>query len=626
MIHFKNQTGVIVGKSYISLIRILFQLGLGSIIQVLLYRFKISYGLHRAQNISAVFDLKPIFNEKSFISTEKNWNVKTIRDFEDIKSFVFPFATTSYAIEENHPKWHYNYFDQKESSDLNIDWWQISDFNKSLGDIKNVWENSRFIWAVELAIHGAAGDRRAIKLLNSRLIHWCINNEPYKGINWKCGQETSIRTLNICLAASVVGKVNVNQELLENFLNVHLKRIYVTSEYALAQKNNHSISEGAALCIGGLMIGQRHNCKLSEKYLNKGIDILNDSVCGLFSEDGCFSQYSANYHRLAIDICMLTLGYSNLYDKVIFHEASTKKLKLAIHWLELMVDKDGNCPNLGANDGSNLFQFLNYSYSDYRPSILFARSILYNIRSNTDSNLSNLISLFCEPNIPEIKLNLSGIINGDNDGIFIYRRNDFLLLFRRPIFKFRPSQSDIFHLDLWVRGKNLLRDAGTFSYYSTQNKSNLYSGTTSHNTVVFDDEDQVPRYSRFLFAPWPKETDFTFKKNGSNIFLSSTFKSFYGNIHKRIVETSQNEVVVNDNISGSFKKAYVNWRLPKSDWIVEDCENENEVIIDFKDYLIKGSVFPFKTNESRLYNSENEIMGIRIYFNATTEIKTIIRY
>ena len=28
----------------------------------------------------------------------------------------------------------------------------------------------------------------------------------------------------------------------------------------------------------------------------------------------------------------------------------------------------------------------------------------------------------------------------------------------------RPSQADALHLDLWHRGVNLLRDAGTFSY------------------------------------------------------------------------------------------------------------------------------------------------------------------
>ena len=36
--------------------------------------------------------------------------------------------------------------------------------------------------------------------------------------------------------------------------------------------------------------------------------------------------------------------------------------------------------------------------------------------------------------------------------------------FETPIYKFRPSQADPMHLDLWIDGLNLLKDGGTLSY------------------------------------------------------------------------------------------------------------------------------------------------------------------
>lgn len=39
-----------------------------------------------------------------------------------------------------------------------------------------------------------------------------------------------------------------------------------------------------------------------------------------------------------------------------------------------------------------------------------------------------------------------------------------MAMLRYPRFRFRPSQADALHLDLWLEGRNLLRDAGTYSY------------------------------------------------------------------------------------------------------------------------------------------------------------------
>ena len=66
-------------------------------------------------------------------------------------------------------------------------------------------------------------------------------------------------------------------------------------------------------------------------------------------------------------------------------------------------------------------------------------------------------------------------------------------------FRFRPSQADAMHVDLWVKDQNLLSDAGTYSYNTDARWLKYFPGTQSHNTVQFDDRDQMPRLGRFLF-------------------------------------------------------------------------------------------------------------------------------
>ena len=60
-----------------------------------------------------------------------------------------------------------------------------------------------------------------------------------------------------------------------------------------------------------------------------------------------------------------------------------------------------------------------------------------------------------------------------------------------------PSQADAMHVDLWVNGKNLLVDAGSYSYNTNTGLSDYFNGTASHNTVQFDDRDQMPKLGRF---------------------------------------------------------------------------------------------------------------------------------
>ena len=81
-----------------------------------------------------------------------------------------------------------------------------------------------------------------------------------------------------------------------------------------------------------------------------------------------------------------------------------------------------------------------------------------------------------------------------------------MVMMRYPRFKFRPSHADALHVDLWINDLNILRDGGTYSYNTDPKWMNYFSGTESHNTIQFDDMEQMPRISRFLFGDWLKTT------------------------------------------------------------------------------------------------------------------------
>ncbi len=49
------------------------------------------------------------------------------------------------------------------------------------------------------------GDERYCAALNNWLLDWVTRNSANSGPNWKCGQEASIRTINLLLGARLLG-------------------------------------------------------------------------------------------------------------------------------------------------------------------------------------------------------------------------------------------------------------------------------------------------------------------------------------------------------------------------------------------------------------------------------------
>ena len=93
------------------------------------------------------------------------------------------------------PDWFANPFENKQVKKLNTAHWSIiSDFNQ--GDIKCIWELSRFAWAYPLLRAYSLTNDESFSAAFWRLVEdWVQKNPPNKGVHWKCGQEITLRML-----------------------------------------------------------------------------------------------------------------------------------------------------------------------------------------------------------------------------------------------------------------------------------------------------------------------------------------------------------------------------------------------------------------------------------------------
>ncbi|MEO4015018.1 heparinase II/III family protein [Pseudomonas rossensis] len=537
-------------------------LGIPNLVRVFLYRMGLKFGLSPVLRLKGSVQTGPFFIERAYSSSNMALPIQW-------ETTALLFSHWSYPITAAAPDWHRNPLTgvRVEKSDRN--WWEIPDFDSRLGDIKMVWECSRLDWLLAFAQRVKAGEKNSLIRLESWLADWCSKNPPYKGANWKCGQEASIRVMHLAMASLILEQTGEATTSLLGLIKQHLKRIEPTISYAMAQDNNHGTSEAAALYIGGSLLVHNNHAEGSE-WARKGSYWLENRARRLIGVDGSFSQYSLNYHRVMLDTFSMVEVWRSHLNLPRFSETWYARAAAATNWLRAMVrEENGDAPNLGANDGARLLQLSQSGYRDFRPSVQLAMNLFLGKKAFGEGNWNEPIRwLGLKESFDTAAPQNSQVF--DEGGFAVLRNKNAMAMLRYPRFRFRPSQADALHVDLWVGGNNLLRDAGTYSYNTDAKWLNYFPGTQAHNTVQFDNRDQMPRISRFLFGSWLKTSYLEpLQVSESGVSFAAGYKDALKSEHKREIQLSADSLTVVDHISGFKKNAVLRWRLMPGIWIFE---------------------------------------------------------
>lgn len=471
------------------------------------------------------------------------------------------------------PIWHRNPFTEAVVSAPQRPWWQIPNFDPELGDIKTIWELSRFDWVLAFALQARSGGHKAIDQLNEWLTDWLAHNPPYCGPNWKCGQEASIRVMHLAMAAFLLTQWENPTPGLLALVRLHLARIAPTVYYALAQDNNHGTSEAAALFIGGSWLCRHYpGDREAEVWRQSGRHWLEERTTRLIQEDGSFSQYSVNYHRLLLDTLSMVTLWQQQMGETAFSARFYERCRLATQWLYAFVNPStGDAPNLGANDGARLLPFPETDYRDFRPSVqlaaaLFCQKLAYPVRPGQATHGQDVLQIFGMA-APAEQLSQPASRLYDEGGYALLVQGNARSYIRYPRYRFRPSHADGLHLDFWLNERNILRDGGSYSYAAEAAWQGYFGEVASHNTVQFDGRDQMPRLGRFLYGAWleTRERRLFDGEEGGRCF-SASYRDWQGALHQRQVCLEAHRLQVIDRISGFQKAAVLRWRLCPGVW------------------------------------------------------------
>ncbi len=621
-------------KKFLVYISTIFRLGIFSVAYVIWYRFSIKSGLRKWWFKKKEFEIRQVFFYETKLKSKflEKWKKQIIFDGDNIVTGQIHYYSHHWKQIGSPPDWFLNPFNGNRYPNPNLHWTKLPDFHPKVGDIKNIWEASRFDWVVTLArAYFVSGADIYINTLNTWLKDWVEKNPLNIGPNWKCGQEASIRVFNLLTASLILNQWGKPTVELSKLIYLHLERIFGNIRYAIAQNNNHGTSEATALFIGGCWL---HNNTpgsfiMAEKYERKGRHWLENRVNKLVAENGSFSQHSVTYHRVMLD----TLCFAEYWRKKL--KTSTlsadfyKKARRTVKWLWLMTDEiSGDAPNLGANDGSLLLNMHSCNYRDFRPSIQLGY-ILFEHKRMFDDGPWNEIMLWLG-----IDSNDYPLSEGKRESIIldkaycVIRSLHSWAVVRLPCFKFRPTQNDVFHFDLWFKGENVLCDSGSFSYNPDKgfNEVDLRS-VHSHNTLSFDHQEQMPRISRFLLAQWinPLFIEPIVLATEEEGYWLGAYMNYKGNTHQRRVIWDAYSWVIHDKFYGQAETVVIGFNFYTEKFSLDSYKQTLDLHWGVITIDGEAEIFIEKKIISKYYFHSTLVNRLVIKTNNNSEIKTKIK-
>jgi hypothetical protein len=323
------------------------------------------------------------------------------------------------------------------------------------------------------------------------------------GPNWQCGQEVAIRALALLFGFEALRSAPAaSPSRIANLvvlLAASAERIDANIAYARAQMGNHATSEAAALVAIGRQLPE---LRLAKRWLALGLDVLEDESNRFHWPDGSYVQHSFNYHRLMLDAYLWAGALGQRHGAPL-----TARIleRLDGSWQFLHQNQDpetGQVPNYGPNDGAQILPLHGCGYLDYRP-IIDACCVL--TRGGHSSGTpgpwrEKALWLFADgpDDLVEAEVPVRRSTWFGDGGYQTMRGSESWAMIRCHTYRNRPNQADMLHLDLWWRGRNILRDSGSSTYYDPENSWQRYFvSTAAHNTIRVDGADQMVKGDRF---------------------------------------------------------------------------------------------------------------------------------
>ena len=393
------------------------------------------------------------------------------------------------------PDWHFDPVHRRRSP--RIFWSSVPYLHPMSGDHKIIWELNRHQhWLAFARAHALSGERRFYDAFKGQLSAWLASNPPLTGTNWASMLELAFRCLSWLWSLEVFAAASVADErdpwIVDLLLGLDRQLTHIEQNLSLYfSPNTHLSGEALALYVAGTTLPE---LRASGRRVAVGRDVLVKEATRQIRADGGHAELSSHYHRYSTDFYLLAARVARLAGDTaapVFEEAAAAQAR----FLRSICDDAGERPQIGDDDGGQLFPICGRPSQDCRDTLATAAVLLKNPALGIGP-VPEETYWMCGAAIPAASGETSHWPSAalKASGYYVSRttRGDHLVFDAGPhgFLNGGHAHADALSCTLTVAGRPLLVDPGTGTYTMDAALRDRFRSTMMHNTVVIGDRSQ----------------------------------------------------------------------------------------------------------------------------------------
>lgn len=413
-----------------------------------------------------------------------------------------------------------------------------------IGDARTNWElNRHYQFALLAKAYYATGERSYLDKLTYYLNDWNESNPFLIGISWTSVMEVAIRCVNWTIAAAFLSKAG---SPLAERMAVGIWRMadYVSKHYSrYSSANNHLLVEACSLVYAGSALGR-------EDWQRLGIRLLDEQLERQNCADGVNREMSLHYQTFGMEAYALAALVMK-----------RKDISVPQRWIDMLraqcqfvaASMAGETAiEFGDDDEGKIIDLEGGRTSHYRY-VLQLCSLLTGIRYHSFEHIAeNIRWLFTDEEIAkpmtayEVPRYATFAEGGysflrDKDGRIVMAIDHAPLGFGSIA---AHGHADALSFQLYIDGKCILGDPGTFIYHCSLNRRNEYRQSDRHNTITRQGHEQSEMLGAFM---WGKRAETTLieAKDGT---VEAQCKRADGIVHRRKISFSDT-IYIEDSLT-----------------------------------------------------------------------------
>jgi len=355
---------------------------------------------------------------------------------------------------------------------------------------------------------------------------WIAGNPPFEGNGWE-PYPVSLR-IGYWIKWALIGN-----ELDEAWLrSLALQAEYLSHRVEWHLLGNHVLENARALVMAGLFF----DGPLPEKWLRRGLRIMDGQLAEQILEDGGHFERSPMYHALVLegllDLIQLSEHFGRNPEQVAVWRETAERM---LAWLRTMSHPDGQ--------------------------ISFFNDAAFDVALPPEALLdyAKRLGISKPPNQQG-----EGIALLEDSGYVRVNRGPFVLLLDAapvgPDYQPGHAHADTLSFELSVFGRRVFVNSGT-SVYGVGEERLRQRGTAAHNTVVVDGQDSSEVWSGFRVARRARPFDVSARGIGGVWLVKGShdgYRRLVGRvIHRRTVSVFDSRVEIEDELFGGHTEALV---------------------------------------------------------------------